>query len=151
MRARSLDAGRFDGAREAVARGVVGMGEPLARLPGSISEALLATAAEHGDKASRMLLRFAELDSPAFFWTMTGPETWRLGELDGPWRYDQSDAARQTGIRNVRPAVWLEREFGAAGTPAGVLQAFARGGLNMQRIRDGQVAADTREILANSG
>lgn len=146
MRARSLDAGRYEGARGAVGRQLVGVGEPLQGRPTSLSMALLATARQYGDKSARMLLRFAELSDSTLVWARTDRDEFRLGMIDGPWHYDDSRFARSTGIHNVRPAIWLEANFDFASTPQSVTYAFERGGRNFQRINDQAAETETREI-----
>lgn len=136
MRARSLEYGRFEGARQGVERGVVGIGEPLGTNPEDLSEAILATIDEHGEKAGLMLERFADLPEGVFVWTMTGEESFRLGKISGPWIYDKSPAARATGIRQVRPASWLPEDLDLLLVPRAVATTFARGGRNFQRIHD---------------
>lgn len=136
MRARSLDIDQFAGARHGVSNGVVGIGEPVSRKPESLSEAILLSSDEHGEKAGRMLVRFAELPPDTMVWTQTGPEEFRLGRIRGDWFHDDSLSARATGIANARPAEWLDRIFGPGDTPLAVIDSFGRGGRNFQRIRN---------------
>lgn len=115
---------------------MVGIGEPLQQLPGSLEEAIGITGEEHGEKAGRMLRRFAGLLHGSFVWTQTAPTTFRLGKITGPWCHDSSRASRRTGIRNVRPACWIETVFDAESAPAAVVATFGRGGRNLQAISD---------------
>lgn len=151
MRARSLDRGQFEGAAHGVAASVVGIGDRLDRPPGSLSAAILAATAEHGEKAGRMLARFAGLPDGSLVWAQTGETEFRLGALDGPWRYDDSPAARRTGIHHVRPAQWLPARFGPEAVPGAVLDAFARGGRNLQRIGDPEAERRSRRLWAEAG
>lgn len=136
MRARSVDAGRFAGATHAVERSLIGTGEPLSRVPADLDEAVLAAIDELGEKSGRMLARFADLPDSSLVWTQTAEDEFRLGRIAGPWRYDESLPARRTGIHQVRPARWLPERFDPGSTPAGVIEVFRRGGLNLQRIHD---------------
>ncbi len=136
MRARSIDTGKFEGAIHTVRRSLAGIGEPLKQPPADLPEAVLAAIDEFGDKAGRMIARFAELPESSLLWTRTGEFEFRLGKLQGPWRYDVSDEARQTGIHQVRPARWLTGSFDLNSTPRGVIEVFDRGGLNLQQIHD---------------
>lgn len=136
MRARSLELDRFEGARDGIERGLVGIGEPLRELPETLEQAVEATAREHNEKSGRMLRRFAELPSGTLVWTQTASTTFRLGKITGPWRYDCSRAARRTGIRNVRPAAWVETVFDEHTAPAAVVFTFGRGGRNLQAVSD---------------
>jgi hypothetical protein len=96
-----------------------------------------------------MLLRFTRVPDSTLFWTRTGPDEFRLGALDGPWRYDDSPVARNTGIRNVRPAIWLDTEFDLVTTPQRVVYAFERGGRNMQRINDPVAELETGKLWSD--
>jgi hypothetical protein len=128
MRARDRDLPMGAGARFGVKRGVVGIGD----VP--------------GDKGARMLHRFVDLPEGTFVWTRTAPEVYRLGRVAGRWRRDDSPAAREVGIRNVRAATWLPREFTDEEVPAAVAATFARGGRNLQRIHDDDAERRTAEL-----
>ncbi len=147
MRARALDRGRFEGALRGVHDSLVGIGERLERPPDTLAEAVLATAGQHGDKAARMLVRFAELPDSTAVWTQTTPETFRLGRVSGPWRYDDSPPAERTGIHHVRPVDWLAEEFDPGTAPPGVVNSFARGGRNFQGIGDPEARQLTARLL----
>lgn len=67
----------------------------------------------------------------------------RLGRIRGPWRYDDSSAARGLGIHHVRPTVWSPRRFGDDDVPAAVARTFARGGRNLQRTHDHEAERQT--------
>src|SRR5690606_25368467 len=108
----------------------------LAHPPTDVAEAVLLATTEHGEKAGRMIARFADLPEDSLLWTQTAEAEFRLGKLQGPWRYDESPEARRTGIRQVRPARWLLEPFGPGSAPGGVIEVFARGGLNFQQIHD---------------
>ena len=99
-----------------------------------------------GEKAGRMLSRFADLPDGTFVWTRTGEDAYRLGRVTGPWRYDDSPAARDVGIHQVRPARWLERTFRADEVPDAVVATFARGGRNLQRTHDAEAERRTAEL-----
>ncbi len=139
MRARDRD---VPGADHGLARGLVGIGDALIRAPSSLDEAVAAASSEHGPKAGRMLEAFAELPDGVFVWTRAADASYHLGRIRGPWRYDDSPV----GIVHVRPAEWLERPFGEDVVPAAVAQAFARGGRNLQRIRDEQAERQTASL-----
>jgi hypothetical protein len=145
MRARDRDAPEGAGAEHGVEHGLVGTGDALDPPPATLEEALAAAAATHGDRASRMLGRFAGLPAGAFVWTRT-PDRYRLGRIAGPWRYDDSPAARAVGIHHVRPATWLDRPFGEDEVPPAVAATFARGGRNLQRIGDAGAERRTAEL-----
>ncbi len=143
MRARDLDARPGAGAELGLAKGMVGIGDALPVVPGSLDDAVAAATDAHGAKAGRNLHRFAALPDGAFVWTRVGDGSYRLGRIAGPWRYDASPAARTVGIHHVRPTRWLDRPFGADEVPAAVAETFARGGRNLQRIHGDAVGERT--------
>jgi hypothetical protein len=146
MRARSRDEDRFIGARLSVEDDVVGIGEPLSKPPGSLSEALSLTAHEHGERSAQRLRRFALLPDEILVWTQTDIEEFRLGMIDGPWRYDDSPRAAKSGIHQIRAARWLEASFDLGRTPPRVVYAFSRGGKNLQRINDATAVTETLRL-----
>lgn len=169
MRARDRDLPDGAGAAFGVAHGLVGTGDALDVVPSSIDEAVAAATDRHGEKAGRMLRRFAEVPEGAFVWTRTGagrgdtadagtPDgsasttgasvdaPYRLGRIAGPWRYDDSGAAREVGIHHVRPAEWLDHAFAEEDLPAGVAYTFGRGGRNFQRTHDEDAERETAAL-----
>jgi hypothetical protein len=73
------------GAEHGIRHGVVGIG------PG------------RGDKAARMLHRFATVPDGAFVWTRDCGGGYHLGRISGPMSEDRSRAARAVGIVYVAP------------------------------------------------
>jgi hypothetical protein len=149
MWARSLDAPPGAGADHAVARGLVGTGDPLEPAPATLDEAVAHAADRHGEKAGRMLRRFADLPSGAFLWTRTSDGALRLGRIAGPWRYDDTADARAVGIVHVRAAVWLPRPLSDDEAPPAVPATFGRGGRNLQRIHDADAERATAAFWAD--
>jgi hypothetical protein len=147
MRARDRDADPFAGSRSCVARELVGTGDPLARTPDDLDEAVILAGEEHGEKAARMLDRFACLPDGSVVWTRTDEDVYRLGRICGPWRYDDSREASETGIHHVRPCEWVAGEFGPVEAPDAVIATFDRGGRNFQRIRDDSARLDSTALL----
>ncbi|MEV4422078.1 GAF domain-containing protein [Patulibacter sp. NPDC049589] len=136
MRARDRDAPTGAGAAFGIAHGLVGTGDALDAPPATIDEAVAAAADRHGDKAGRMLRRFADLPDGVLVWTREADGALRLGRITGPWRYDDSPAAREVGIHHVRPTTWLPAPTPDEDVPAAVLATFDRGGRNLQRTHD---------------
>ena len=128
MRARVLDVAAGVGAEHGIRRGVVGIG------PGS------------GERAARMLHRFATVPDGAFVWTRDSGGGYHLGRMSGPMNEDWSPSARVVGIVHIRPAQWLQRVFAEAGVPRAVTATFARGGRNFQRIHDEEAERLTAEL-----
>jgi len=143
MRARDRDAPPGAGARFGLRHGVVGIGDALPRVPGDLDEAIAAATSVHGEKAGRMLARFAGLEDGAFVWTQDEDGWYWPGVIVGPRRYDDSADAKRVGIHHVRPARWAAAPVSEADAPAGVVATFARGGRNFQRIRDPRAERNT--------
>jgi hypothetical protein len=151
MRSRVAAVGPGEGADVALAGGVVGIGERVEPSPTTVAAAVLALTMEHGEKAGRMLHRFAELPDGGFVWTRQSDGLYRLGCIAGAWRYDDSQPARTVGIHHVRPAVWSSHRFSDEAAPAAVVQTFARGGRNFQRIHDRLGELQTQRSWARYG
>jgi hypothetical protein len=128
MRARDLDVAPGAGAEYGLERGLVGIG------PG------------RGDKAARMLHRFATLPDGVFVWTRDRAGRFHLGRISGPLREDGSSGAQAVGLTHVRPTDWLRRTFTEDEVPAAVAQTFARGGRNLQRAHDDDAELLTAEL-----
>ena len=92
------------------------------------------------EKDARMVARLGALPVGTFVWTRDPDGWYHLGRIAGPLRRDDSPPARETGIVHVRPAAWLGRPLGEDEVPAAVAATFARGGRNLQRIRDAEAA-----------
>ena len=125
MRSRSADAPSGAGAEFGVARDLVGIGEALEDSPRSPAGAILALIRTHGEKAGRMLARFADLPDVAFVWTCLRDGACRLGAIAGDWRYDDSHAARGVGVRSVGPTAWSPCRFGDGTVPDAVARMFS--------------------------
>jgi hypothetical protein len=151
MRSRARDAPPGAGAEFGITHGVVGIGEKVDGVPASLAEAIAAVIQTHGEKAGRMLERFASLPDATFVWTRQLDGAYRLGRIAGAWRYDDSPAARDVGIHHVRPAVWSPRRFDEDAVPAAVARTFARGGRNLQRTHDAPAERQTVEHWSRSG
>lgn len=133
MRPRDRDLPPGEGADWGVEHGLVGIGDALSIAPSSLDEAVAAAAREHGEKAGRMLERFAcDVPDGAVVWTQTSEGAFRRGAIAGPWRYC---AGSPVGIVHVRPCRWSGEAVGPDAAPAAVVATFARGGRNFQRIR----------------
>ncbi len=146
MVSRTRPTRRGEGADFAIAHGLVGIGEPVDPPPRTLAEAVLAVTEQHGEKAGRIVQRFAGVPDGVFVWTCQSDGRFRLGRIAGPWRYDDSAPARAVGIHHVRPAAWAGRPLPADAVPAGVRQTFKRGGRNFQRTHDRAAERETERI-----
>lgn len=151
MRARSLDLPPFEGARFGVARAVVGIGEVVEPAPGSVAQAAEILAATRDAKAARMLERFAGVPDGTLVWTRTDGDAYRLGQITGPWRYEDSPEALGVGIPHVRPVRWADRELRWLEVPPAVVQTFQRGGRNFQRTHDADAERLTEALWDELG
>lgn len=149
MRARNRDdVPEGAGAEHGLRHRLVGIGERLRVVPDSVSEAVAAATDQDGEKAGRMVRRFAELPYDTLVWTRDGEDGFHLGRITGPWRYDVSSDAVTVGIHHVRSTRWLPRTFTEDEVPAAVAETFRRGGRNFQRTRDDDAEQRTAEIWA---
>ncbi len=128
MRARDRDLPAGAGADYGLAAGVVGIG------PGV------------GEKAARMLHRFATVPAGSFVWTRASSGSYHLGQISGDLREDRSPAAIAVGVVHVRDTTWLSRAFQETEVPRAVAATFARGGRNFQRTHDVEAEQMTTEI-----
>ncbi len=128
MRARDRDLPAGAGADYGLAAGVVGIG------PGV------------GEKAARMLHRFATVPAGSFVLTRASSGSYHLGQISGDLREDRSPAAIAVGIVHVRDTTWLSRAFQETEVPRAVAATFARGGRNFQRTHDVEAEQMTTEI-----
>ena len=84
----------------------------------------------------RRVARFADVADGSHVWTRDVDGLYRLGRIDGPYRYDSSAAAVAVDLVHVRPCTWLPTPLTEADVPAAVIATFARGGRNFQRTHD---------------
>jgi hypothetical protein len=128
MRARDQEVPPGAGAEYGLGRGIVGIG------PG------------RGEKAARMLHRFATVPTGEFVWTRDRTGAYHLGQIAGDLREDRSPGALAVGIVHVRDTRWLSRAFAETEVPPAVARTFARGGRNFQRTHDQEAERMTAEI-----
>ena len=100
--------------------------------------ALAAGVVGIGDDDPRRVRRLAELPEGDFVWTRDADGLYFVGRVGaGRW------VSPVGGLTHARAARWLERPFGEDDVPVAVAATFARGGRNLQRIRDPSVEAAT--------
>jgi len=147
MRARDRELPAGVGAEHGIAHGLVGIGDALPTVPRSLADAVAGAQREHGEKAGRMLRRFAELPDQTIVWTRTAAGLYAVGRITGPWRYDDGGAAHGVGIHHVRAATWEPDLLGPDEVPVAVAESFARGGRNFQRIHSDLAERQTAILL----
>ena len=118
----------------ALARGLVGMGGRLPRVPHDLAEALGLLSETYDDRVARRVERFADVPAGAQVWTRDLDGRYRRGLITGPWRYDGDPGAVAADLVHVRAARWDAESLDEHLTPTAVVATFARGGRNFQRI-----------------
>jgi len=103
-----------------------------------------------GDTFSRRIERLASLEDGVFVWTCDADGWFHLGRVCGPYRLDDTEAARAVGITHVRPTRWLDEPFSPDAVPAAVAATFARGGRNLQQIHGGAVEEQTLALWSGT-
>ncbi|WP_241797390.1 GAF domain-containing protein [Microbacterium sp. C5A9] len=146
MRSRDDDVSDGPAVERALALGVCGVGGRLDGAPESLTDALTAVDAVHGERMARRLERFASVADGTFVWTRDAAGLFSLGRITGPWRYDGSADARDVDLVHVRACDWLGGPVEPAAVPPGVLEAFARGGRNWQSITRADAARLTAAV-----
>lgn len=109
----------------AIATGVVGFGD------------------DRPDRVDRRVARFADAADGSFVWTREAPGVYRLGRVDGPYRFDPAGAG--VDLVHVRPCSW-SRPIPEHRVPAAVLATYARGGRNFQHTHGATVGAESATL-----
>lgn len=106
--------------------------------------ALRAGVVGIGDADARRIARLAALPEGAFVWTRDRDGAYWLGRVGrgASRRAPRNDA----GLTHVRPVSWRDRPVGDDDVPVAVAASFARGGRNLQRIRDPSAAPATAAL-----
>ena len=131
MVSRLDDVDAAEAVERAVGAGVCAVGGRLVEAPDDLAAAVHAVAREWDERVARRLERFAAVPSGARVWTRDGAGLFRCGELVGPWRYDADPDAWRLDVVHVRACRWSD----PLDPPGAVLDTFARGGRNFQRVR----------------
>lgn len=119
----------------ALAHGVVAVGGRLRTAPRSLSEAVTAVEREHGSRVGDRLERFAVVPNGSTMWTRHPDGDLWAGAVTGPWSFDPSPDAASFDLQHTRACEWSEEPVRMDRVPDAVLETFARGGRNFQRIR----------------
>jgi hypothetical protein len=98
------------------------------------------------DRLVRRVARFAEVDDGSFVWTRDADGLYWLGCIDGPYFYDDDQAAAAVDLVHVRPCRWLSEPVLESGVPGAVVATFGRGGRNFQQTHDPAAGPETERI-----
>lgn len=134
MRSRRDDVAEGAAVARALDIGVCGLGGRLPEPPTSLAEALGAVSEAYDERSARRLERFAEAPDGSAVWTRDADGWYWSGTLNGPWRYDPAPEAFAVDLVHVRPCRWQDQPVPDLRVPSAVLETFARGGRNWQRI-----------------
>jgi hypothetical protein len=99
-----------------------------------------------GQRLARRVARFAEVDDGSFVWTRDEDGLYWLGRIEGPYFYDEEEAAAAVDLVHVRPCRWLPEPLLESDVPAAVVATFGRGGRNFQQTHGSTVGPDTERI-----
>jgi hypothetical protein len=88
-----------------------------------------------GRSEGERLERFASHPPGTYAWTRDADGAFWLGRITGPLRRDETAAAAACGLQHVRDASWAPHPVPPDEVPDEVRRSFARGGLNLQRVR----------------
>ena len=130
MRSRLADVDAAAAVEWALGRGVVGVG-----------------AHGHVDEQPRIesrLQRFAGVAEGSFVWTRDGDGQPWLGRVIGPLRRDRE--GERHDLLHVRDCRWHRAPVPPDLVPAAVVQTFARGGRNFQRVNPTGVERQTARV-----
>jgi hypothetical protein len=98
------------------------------------------------ERLTRRVARFAELDEGSFVWTRDPDESFWLGRLCGPYRYDDEKYATAVDLVHIRPCEWLSTPTLEQDMPAAAVATFRRGGRNFQEIHHPTIGEQTQRI-----
>jgi hypothetical protein len=71
-----------------------------------------------------------------FVWTRDTYGRYLLCRLTGPYRYDDSDAAKAVDVHQSRDVEWAPRPLSDLEVPGGVIRCFVGTGMSFSRIHD---------------
>jgi hypothetical protein len=124
----------LDGGRVGVGWGIeeLATGTPLADVVAAIR-----AKDERGwgsQAASTVRLFGEEARVGDFIWTRDLEGRFRLGQIAGPYRYDNSSKAAEVDIHQVRKATWAQRPLGDLEVPGAIIRAFSGTSTSFSRM-----------------
>jgi hypothetical protein len=98
------------------------------------------------ERLTRRIERFRDVDDGSLVWTRDTDGLYWLGRIQGPYFYDNTDAAAAVDLVHVRECRWLATPLPEHDVPAAVIATFRRGGRNFQQTHDRTVGAESLRI-----
>ena len=90
-----------------------------------------------GKRSLSIVRRFATEAKPGdFVWTRDTSGHYLLCRITGPYRYDNSKAAKAVDVHQVRSAEWAPKPLNDLDVPGGVIRCFIGVGTSFSRISD---------------
>ena len=132
-----------------LAAGVFGIGWPVHPSPSTPEEALEAARTQwsHDPGAERALRRLLSAADGDIVWTQGLDRHYLVGEVAGPWRYDNSPAAERVDAHQLRDVRWAPEPLLDAEVPGAVIRAFSRQGSAFERIHNEPALDFSRALL----
>lgn len=99
-----------------------------------------------GGRLADRVARFADVPDGALVWTRDPDGLYWLGRIDGPYRRDNTSAARTVDLIHVRPCTWSADPFLEPEVPPAVVATYRRGGRNFQQTHDSAVGSESSRL-----
>ena len=126
-----------------IERKLIGIGWGIESLPSRSRMVVVFDAIENnpehgwGKRSLSIVRRFAtQAKVGDFVWTRDTSGQYLLCRITGPWRYDNSKAAKAVDVHQVRPAEWAPKPLNDLDVPGGVIRCFIGVGTSFSRISD---------------
>ena len=133
MRSRRDDVAPLAAVARALELGLCGFGGALRPPPAELAAAVVAAERQHDVRLARRIERFASVTAGSFAWTRDVRGQYRLGRIEGPYRYDGRDGDVTVDLVHVRACKWLVSAVPDSDVPQAVVATFGRGGRNFQQ------------------
>jgi hypothetical protein len=117
------------------------------RKSGDLEEVLTQVEALYNRLGRQTVERFANAPIGSLIWTMHTDGTYRIGELVGPWRYDDSSEAERLDCHQVRETYWAPAKLLSSEVPGAVVRCFSQRGSSFSRIHDESARAYSHRLF----
>ncbi|HYI00312.1 hypothetical protein [Hyalangium sp.] len=113
----------------------------------ALEEVLARVEAEYDRRGRQTVERFANAPMGSLVWTLHTDGTYRIGELVGPWRYDDSSTAERLDCHQVRETRWARAKLLSSEVPGAVVRCFSQRGSSFSRIHDENARAYSHRLF----